>query len=168
MTTTFTILGEKCIRISLPWIKLSFLSPKKKAKRRPDCCTDSTKNRLTRGQPEHHVVNIKIYIWNTIVSYCWAAGILISDICKRLFLRNQIKCPSPFFFILNLEISQCADDGVCRTINAYDLAALLASGAGRLSAVFKFLFGEQSLLLFSLSSELSIILTFLNRQTISS
>ena len=65
----------------------------------------------------------------------------VSDICKRLFLaRSKIKCPSPFFFILNLEVAQCADDGVCRTINAYDLAALLASGAGRLSAVFKFLF----------------------------
>ena len=61
-------------------------------------------------------------------------------------------------------MAQCADDGVCRTINAYDLAALLASGAGRLSAVLKFLFWEQSL--FSLNSELSIIFTFHKRQSI--
>ena len=66
-------------------------------------------------------------------------------------MRDQAKRPSPSFFVLNLEISQCANDGVCRTTNAYDFAALLASGAGRLSAVFKFLFGEQSLLLFSLN-----------------
>ena len=111
---------------------------------------------------------MKCKCWSTICNILLRGRNFVSYICKRFFLRYQARCPSPSFFVLNLEISQCADEGVCRTTNAYDLAALLASGAGRLSAVFKFLFGEQSLLLFSLSSELSIILTFLNRQTISS